>query len=78
MLLSEIITDGNDYLCDDVLEMANEYGSLDIDNIRQCYIWCSKPEHHPKPLELSTQPPLLNYQPDLSVYDELTTGGEAV
>jgi hypothetical protein len=33
MLLSEIITDGNDYLCDDVLEMAHEYGSLDADNI---------------------------------------------
>jgi len=76
-LLSEIVADGNDALCDDVLEMAREYGNLDIDNIRQCYLWCSKPEHHPKPLELSTKPPLLNYQPDLSAYDELT-GGAAV
>jgi len=73
-LLSEIVADGNDNLCDDVLEMAGEYGNLDVDVIRQCYVWCSKPEHHPKPLELSTKPPLLNYQPDLSAYDDLTGG----
>ena len=26
------------------------------------------------PLMLGTEPPLLNYRPDLSVYDDLTTG----
>ena len=52
-LLEEIVADGNEIICDDVLEMANEYGSLDIDNIRQCCVWCSKPEHRPNPLESS-------------------------
>lgn len=78
-LLSEIVADGNDFICDDILEMANDCGNLDVDNIRQCYLWCSKPENHPKPMELSSNPPVLNYQPDLSAYDELTvTGGDAV
>ncbi len=54
LLLSEIVGDGNEALCDDTLELANEYGKLDNDNIRQCY--------------------LLNYRPDLSVYDGLAGG----
>lgn len=74
-LLSEIVTDGNACICDDIMEMANECGNLDVDNIRQYYLWCSKPENHPKPMELSSNPPVLNYQPDLSAYDELTTTG---
>jgi len=76
-LLQEIVTDGNEIICDDVLQMAGEHGNYDIENIRQCYIWISKPELRPKPLELPSKPPLLNYQPNLSVYDELT-GGAAV
>lgn len=76
MLLSEIVADGNEALCDEALELAGEYGRLDSDNIRQCYLFIAKPENHPKPLELSTEPPLLNYQPDLSVYDILTGGDE--
>jgi transposase len=74
MLLSEIVQDGNESLCDDALELASEYGRLDSDNIRQCYLFIAKPENHPKPLELSAEAPLLNYQPDLSVYDNLTGG----
>jgi transposase len=73
-VLSEIVADGNEALCDEALELAGEYGRLDSDNIRQCYLFIAKPENHPKPLELSTEPPLLNYQPDLSVYDSLTGG----
>jgi len=72
LLLSEIVRDGNESLCDDALEMAGEYGKLDYDNIRQCYLFIAKPENHPKPLRLLTEPPLLNYRPDLSVYDSLT------
>jgi len=72
LLLSEIVKDGNESLCDDALELANEYGKLDCDNIRQCYLFIAKPENYPKPLKLETQPPLLNYRPDLSVYDSLT------
>jgi len=73
-LLAEIVKDGNDALCDDVLELAEEYGRPDSDSIRQCYYLISRQEHHPKPLQLSAQPPILNYRPDLSVYDGLTAG----
>jgi len=72
LLLSEIIRDGNEALCDDALELAYEYGKPDSDNIRQCYLFIAKPEQHPHPLKLSVESPLLNYRPDLSVYDELT------
>ena len=74
MLLTEIVADGNESLCDEALELASEYGKLESDNIRQCYLLISKPENYPKPLELSTEPPSLNYSPDLSVYDNLTGG----
>lgn len=76
MLLSEIVADGNETLCDEALELAGEYGRIDSDNIRQCYLFIARPENHPKPLELSAEPPLLNYQPDLSVYDSLTGGAK--
>jgi len=79
MLLSEIVRDGNEALCDDALELANENGRLDSDSIRQCYLFISRPEHYPQPLTLSTETPPLNYSPDLSVYDRLysMTGGVA-
>ena len=73
-LLSEIVADGNEALCDEALELAGEYGRLDSDNIRQCYLFIAKPENHPEPLELKSSPPVLNYQPDLSAYDSLTGG----
>jgi len=76
MLLSEIVGDGNEALCDEALELAGEYGTLELDNIRQCYLFISKPEYHPKPLELSKKTPVSSYQPDLSVYDSLTGGGK--
>ena len=74
LLLSEIVGDGNEALCDDALELANEYGKLDSDNIRQCYLFIAKPENHPAPLTLSAGATLLNYRPDLSVYDGLMWG----
>ena len=78
LVLSEMVNDGNETLCDDALELAQEYGKTDADNIRQCYLFISKPERHPDPLKLSTDPPLVNYHPDLSVYDVLAgTGGVA-
>jgi transposase len=73
LLLSEIVNAGNEALCDEAIELAGEYGSLDNDTIRQCYLLISKPESHPQPLKLMSAPPLLNYRPDLSVYDNLTT-----
>jgi transposase len=74
MLLSEIVQDGNESLCDDALELAGEHGALNSDNIRACYLFISKPEYAHKPLQLASSPPLLNYRPDLSVYDSLTGG----
>jgi hypothetical protein len=74
LLLSEIVNDGNEALCDEALELAAECGRLDIDSIRQCYLTISKPESHPHPLKLDANPPLLNYIPDLSVYDCLVGG----
>jgi hypothetical protein len=74
LLLCEIVYDGNEALCDETLELALEYGKLSTDNIRQCYLFISKPEKHPPPLQLSVSPPLLDYHPDLSVYDSLTGG----
>jgi len=77
LLLSEIVNDGNELLCDEALELAYEYGTADNDSIRQCYQLISKPENRPRPLTLTSNPPLINYQPDLSVYDSLM-GGEAL
>jgi transposase len=74
LLLSEIVKDGNEALCDDALELASSHGKTDSDSIRQCYLFISKPEHYPPPLKLTATPPLSNYQPDLSVYDGLMGG----
>jgi transposase len=75
-VLMEIIADGNEVLSDEALELAIESGRSDADSIRQCYYIISRPESHPRPLKLSSAPPVLNYQPDLSVYDSLTGGVE--
>ena len=77
MLLAEIVNDGNEALCDDALALASENGRTDADSIRQCYLLIAKAESYPQPLKLSAEPPLLNYCPDLSVYDGLM-GGAAV
>jgi len=77
LLLSEIIQDGNEKLCDDALELAYENGNPDSDNIRQCYLFISKPENYPRPLQFSSTPSQHGYRPDLSVYDSLMGGGVA-
>jgi transposase len=75
LVLSEIVSDGNEALCDDVLDLATMYGSPDADSIRQCYLQVSRPESCPPPLDLySDNPPMLNYRPDLAVYDILIGG----
>jgi len=73
-LLMEMVEDGNEALCDDALELAGEYGRVDSDSIRQCYYMIARPENYPHPLQLSAEPPLINYRPDLSAYDSLTGG----
>jgi hypothetical protein len=37
-------------------------------------MFISRPENHPKPLQLSAITSLHGYRPDLTVYDSLTTG----
>ena len=74
MLLSEIVSDGNVELCDDVIALANECGRSDNDSIRQCYYMISKAEYHPQPLTLLCAP-TINYNPNLTAYDSLM-GGE--
>jgi hypothetical protein len=76
-VLMEIVRDGNESLCDEALELAYENGRSDADSILQCYYFISKLENHPTPIILSTEPPVSNYRPDLTVYDSLT-GGAAV
>ena len=73
-LLEDIIYDGNVELCDDTLLLAKENGRTDADSLRQCYYMISKREYRPAPLTLESSP-VMNYDPNLSVYDELM-GGE--
>ena len=74
-LLCEIVSDGNAEMCDDALLLAQENGRTDADSLRQCYYMISKREYHPAPLNLDSSP-VMNYNPNLSVYDGLM-GGEA-
>ena len=74
-LLSEIVNDGNADLCDDALELAAQNGRTDTDSLRQCYYMVAKKEYRPDPLRL-TSGPMLNYNPNLSIYDGLM-GGDA-
>ena len=54
--------------------LAKENGRTDADSLRQCYYMISKREYRPAPLTLESSP-VMNYDPNLSVYDELM-GGE--
>jgi len=73
-LLMEMVNDGNEALCDDALELATEYGRLDNDSIRQCYLLIAKPENRPVPMKLASAPPPTGCKPDLTVYDRLVGG----
>lgn len=77
-LLQEIVSDGNAPLCSEAIELAEENGQADADSIRQCYYMISRKENRPAPLTLSEKTPELNYDPNLSVYDELTGGTKYV
>jgi len=75
LVLMEIVTDGNDVLCDDALELAADSGRTDADSIRQCYYIISRQEKYPNPLEFAANPTLINYSPDLAAYDNLYGDG---
>ncbi len=72
-LLQEMVEDGNSELCDDALELAYTNGRTDPDSLRQCYYMIARKEYRPDPLKL-TSAPVLNYDPNLSVYDGLMGG----
>ena len=74
-LLEEIVSDGNTALCNDTIQLAIENGCTDTDSLRQCYYMIAKREYRPMPLHIDTGP-VMNYNPNFSVYDSLT-GGEA-
>ena len=77
-LLDEIVRDGNAALCDDALELAGENGRTDADSIRQCYYMIARKEYRPEPLKLLNNAPVLDYRPNLAVYDGLRGGDECV
>ena len=73
-LLDDIVRDGNAEYCVDILVLARQNGRSDIDSIKQCYYSLLKEDRTPEPLNLLSQVPELNYNPNLSVYDGLTGG----
>ena len=46
----------------------------DTDSVRQCYYLIARKEYRPEPLALHN-PPVMNYNPNLTAYDSLM-GGE--
>lgn len=74
MLLMEIVNDNNIEICDNVIVLANNYGRTDIDSLRHCYYNLSKKAISPAPLNLSAKAPTLDYNPNLSSYDNLIGG----
>ena len=75
-LLDDIVRDGNAEFCVDILTLAQQNGRSDVDSVKQCYYSLLKEGKTPEPLDLLSQVPTLNSNPDISVYDGLT-GGEA-
>ena len=75
-LLDDIVKDGNADCCVDLLVLAQQNGRSDVDSVKQCYYSLMKENKTPEPLDLLSQVPVINYNPNLSVYDGLT-GGEA-
>jgi len=75
LLLREIVSDNNTDMCDNVLSLAANYGRTDIESLRQCYYNLSKKANNPAPLDLGVNTPMIDYNPNLSSYDNLTGGG---
>ena len=74
-LLDDIVRDGNADCCTEILALAKQSGRSDVESVKQCYYSLLKENKAPEPLELLSNVPKLNYNPDISVYDSLT-GGE--
>ena len=72
ILLKEIISNGDDELANDVIELAREQGRADVDSLRQCYRQISEKEYWPPELELKAAIPRIDFEPNLNAYDNLT------
>ena len=74
-LLDDIVNDGNTEFCVEILDSASRNGKSDTDSLRQYYYALFRDSESPAPLSLKESVPTLNYNPNLSAYDGLTTGG---
>jgi len=74
MLLNEIVKDDALETGNEAVELAALYGRSDTESIRHCYYALTHGENKPAPIQLSSQTPVINYSPNLSVYDVLTEG----
>jgi transposase len=74
LLLMEIVEDNNTMICEEVLVMANKFGRVDHDSIRQCYYKLSNKPTPKEPVDFPFETPLANYNPNLASYDHLTGG----
>ena len=74
-LLNDMVSDGNAGLCEEVFASSVSGRRLDSDGLRACYYILSKKDSRPSALDLLSDPPVLNYTPDLSSYDSLLAGG---
>jgi transposase len=72
-LLHEIVSAGNEGICETVLELTSEalHGEPDVDSIRQCYLTLSDTRGSPAPLSLTSKPLQWVYRPDLTAYNAL-------
>ncbi len=73
-LLNDIVLDGNESFCDDLITLGEEQGRNDVESLRQIYNILSKKEHHPHPLDLSNKtgiPQNICYESDTLAYDKL-------
>lgn len=75
-LLRDMVEDDNAENCTEILLLAQQNGTSDVESLRQCYYSLLKEERTPEPLKLLSDVPTLNYRPDLKAYDMLTGGGE--
>lgn len=73
-LLMEMVAEGGPELCIQVLELAAEKGRWNPDNVRQIFCFLAKKDETPEPMKLETPGPALNYEPDLTAYDQLARG----
>jgi transposase len=72
-LLLDIVNDGNERLCDGVLEKAFLHGRTDSESLRHFYYSLASGETSSEPLQIANAV-VLGYEPDLTAYDFLSGG----